>query len=393
MKSFTLHVSILSAALAGLAALRNRAPAFADTVRITHSKGATKLEHGDTRSHLSYLLDPGQPATKLGQKLAQQRYDREDCSFLAPIQQLRKICNAADRDCQILVQVDTKIEVHYTVAAAPLRQVLTVQRPGSFPDAKDLQETPEPGMLLDPSITRTIRAAFTFASDQETRAAICGVHLDITNKKCHAIVSTDGRRLFHSNSITLPLQKSVTVPAIPLLKGQLFDGPWAMGLQGEVLTIACGRWKLSTRLDNLTFPAYRQAMGMADPKNMAARFTLTEESTRQLPAVLKSLPDPSGSHAVNLCTSKNGITLAGRRPASKDRKTPLELLSPVHFILPCAGKEVGTIVSRVYLAEAIQAGFRTFEIPEDTLTPIVGRDQARTMIIMPMLEEPRTAAA
>ncbi len=73
--------------------------------------------------------------------------------------------------------------------------------------------------LPDPVVTSLLRA-FACASNDPTQTVLRSACLDTsgTGEKAHRIVGTNGRHLFSSNSMHLPLKQSVILPDHPLWK-------------------------------------------------------------------------------------------------------------------------------------------------------------------------------
>jgi hypothetical protein len=87
--------------------------------------------------------------------------------------------------------------------------------------------------LPEPVVTSLLRA-FACASQDPTRAVLRSACLDTsgTGEKAHRIVGTNGRHLFSSNSMHLPLKQSVILPDHPLWKWKPLaeSRPWTLRL-------------------------------------------------------------------------------------------------------------------------------------------------------------------
>jgi hypothetical protein len=122
--------------------------------------------------------------------------------------------------------------------------------------------------LPEPVVTSLLRA-FACASNDPTRAVLRSACLDTsgTGEKAHRIVGTNGRALFSSNSMHLPLKQSVILPDHPLWKWKpLADSrPWTLRLgkdkhRAEVFRMEGQAWSVTGRLLDGPYPNYRQVI-------------------------------------------------------------------------------------------------------------------------------------
>ena len=86
---------------------------------------------------------------------------------------------------------------------------------------------------LDEAARATLLDALACASDDETRVILNGAYLDVSKPTGHYAVATDGRHLFASNSLHLPLPSSVLIPDHRFLSwsGFVKDGQWKLAVQ------------------------------------------------------------------------------------------------------------------------------------------------------------------
>ena len=78
-------------------------------------------------------------------------------------------------------------------------------------------------MALDPHFGATLKEALQCASDDSSRPVLRGACLDVSDRKGHYVVGTNGRILFAANSFTFDLKESVIIPNSKFLLWNGFD--------------------------------------------------------------------------------------------------------------------------------------------------------------------------
>jgi DNA polymerase III sliding clamp (beta) subunit (PCNA family) len=262
---------------------------------------------------------------------------------------------------------------------------------------------PEPvavGTAEAPGFLEAYRRLLAFASTEETRHILNGVHVDVGGRGRTPVtmVATDGRRLTAVNSMALPLESSVVVPVRKFLAWTGLGADCGVGLRYETrkekidgkdvttevaagLTVSAGSWTYQTRLIEGVFPNWRQIVPPAgEPRAMVVEFS--EADAAALKTALPGFPGADArSPSVTLRPDDEGrVTLTGRG-ADDPAPSTLALESGSRFI----GR--GRIaLNPVFLRDALAAGFRRFEA--DELSPLKSEDgRGGLHVLMPMRVE------
>ncbi len=209
--------------------------------------------------------------------------DKGLAPFLLPLPRLREMVHGLRAD--------------ETVPLGPVPKVPTA---AEFPEFAQVRT---PGLTLpDPVVTSLLRA-FACASQDSARAVLRGACLDTSGvgEKAHRIVGTNGRHLFSSNSMHLPLKHPVILPDHPLWRWKpLADSrPWTLRLGkdrhgAEVFRLEGPSWSVTGRPLDGPYPDYRQVI--PGPERFATTATLSDAT---LEAVVRLLPRLPGKELPN----------------------------------------------------------------------------------------------
>jgi hypothetical protein len=192
------------------------------------------------------------------------------------------------------------------------------------------------------------------------------------------MVATDGRRLTTANSLTLPISRTVIVPRNKFLSWTRLAGESAVGVHRErpLMRFVCGEWDTTVRLIEGTYPNWRQVV--PDSNSTATRFSVADADAPLLLEALKTLPgNDQSSKPVTLMTGKPNPRIAACDPDSGVWN--YQMLSQSSW----DGDEPGITVNRDFLADALKAGFRTFDFQDD-MSPLLARYQGNTHVLMPV---------
>jgi hypothetical protein len=254
--------------------------------------------------------------------------------------------------------------------------------------------------LPEPVVTSLLRA-FACASQDSTRAVLRSACLDTsgTGDKAHRIVGTNGRALFSSNSMHLPLKQSVILPDHPLWKWKALaeSRPWTLRLgkdkhRAEVFRLESQWWSVTGRLLEGPYPNYRQVIPGA------GQFTTTVTlGDAALEAVTRLLPRLPGKQLANrpmgLHFEKGRFGLLAR--AENDEPW---ILHPVDRC-EMKGPDVTVYLDRDYLSKAADFGLSQVSLI-DGMSPVQFSRGGDLMIVMPVraiapdrIERPRLVPA
>ena len=236
-----------------------------------------------------------------------------------------------------------------------------------------------------------------FASTDETRRTLCDVYVDVSGKGEHnaTLVACDGRRLTCCNSMTLPIHDKDGV-MVPITKFLLWNGlseEAEVGMSktkdGARFGLRAGQWTYRVKAVEGVYPNWRQVIPVKD--GMEHRMTFTDSDVEALRKILPTFP---GTEAMFLDGAVSGmLSVSGRDPGdSKELTIPLTAGSGYK------GTGCRFIANRLYLMDALNAGFRNFMFA-DTMSPLLSEDgKGATHVLMPLRfgsepPKPVTAAA
>ena len=251
-----------------------------------------------------------------------------------------------------------------------------------MPDLKDWPVLPAPATMkpVEAQFLDHVRQAATFASSDDSRPLLKSVYLDVQDKACHKVVATDSRRLTALNSVRLPLSASVIVPVTRFLTWGKLAGSPCIGADASSFALNVGPWTYTVKTVEGRFPNYHQVVPCYDD---ARTLELSPEDTELLIKALPSLPAYEGStDAVVLCLEPNGARIYSRQDA-KAPESAIKLASSKH-----TGRgEFAIGLNREFFREALQAGFRLWEMRDPT-SPLLGRiskvEKGSVHVLMPI---------
>lgn len=257
-----------------------------------------------------------------------------------------------------------------------------INRLVAMPDLKDWPVLPASATMkpVDARFLDHIRQAATFASTDDSRPLLKSVFLDVQDKACHKVVATDSRRLTALNSVRLPLSASVIVPVTRFLTWNKLVGSPCIGADATSFTLNAGPWTYTVKTVEGRFPNYHQVVPCyADARTLE----LSPEDTELLIKALPSLPTYEGSSdAVVLCLESNGARIYSRQDA-KAPESAIKLASSKYT----GGGAFAIGLNREFFREALQAGFRIWEMRDPT-SPLLGRlakdDKGSAHVLMPI---------
>lgn len=323
-----------------------------------------RLTGTDLDQTLTYTLNGSNPVT-------------EPVTSLIPIEALLSLVKTSQGP-DVEIETIGQNEVH--LGSAVGNQV--IRRRVNTPDLDEWPSLPEPVKTkpVEPKLLDHIRQALPFASTEDSRFTLKGVYLDVSNKRCHKVVATDGRRLTAFNSVRLPLAESVIVPTSKFLAWNKLTGEPAIGAdkEREVLTLNVGSWTYTTKLTSGTYPNYQQVIPSGPVSNT---LELSAEDSELLIKALPSLPAHNGcKDTVMLCLSSGSA-----RVFTRESRDTAENSIKLENSTVTGSITIG--VNRHFLREALSVGFCIFEMT-DNRCPLVGKlsweDKYSFHVLMPM---------
>ena len=297
------------------------------------------------------------------------------------LQKLGKSC-PADEILDLEVLADDKLLLSHRIGSHPVEQVVTVQPATDFPERVLITTK---SVSLDEAARATLLNALDCASDDETRVILNGAYLDVSKPTGHYAVATDGRHLFASNSLHLPLSSSVLIPDHRFLSwsGFVKDGQWKLAVQpptkdkGGYLRLESRRWTFVTKQIEGTYPNWRTITD--DVRQFSGTIEISDEAAEAISRIVPRLPgDDTPNRTVGLYCVSGRLYLRG---SNKDQERPTEVEVPGVTI---SGDPATVYVNRQYLLKAIGFGLRQIGVQEP-LKPLRFSDGgSRQMIVMPV---------
>ncbi len=289
--------------------------------------------------------------------------------FTVGFQALKDITKGADSDqIEFTTVGKDKVSVTNPIAGQLVRLELPSLDPAEWPGNNHEVKTQPADDFL--TVFQTLAP---FAGTDSTRHVINSCFLDIADGKpgSSCMVATDGRRLTIRNTMTLPLKESCIVPTSKFLNW--LEGSSRIGIvkQGEAkwFAVESGPWTYQAKAIDGMYPNYRQVI----PKEPGSNRITFADDISPLRQILKALPDEDKKGAITLRCGQNGTLAVGSRDVCID-------VQGGTFTGKC--KQIG--VSRDYLMDALDAGFRTFTFTDEE-SPLVSDDgNGGKHVLMPM---------
>ncbi len=348
----------LKAVLSGLGKLVPRTPSLAvlGCVKVAaEGSGSVRL----TATDIDLTLDITVPTT----------VEKGFAPFLVPLPRLRELVHG--------LRADESVRLGPVIKAPPV---------GEFPEIPMVRT---PGLTLPEPVVTSLLRAFACASHDATRAVLRSAFLDTsgTGEKSHRIVGTDGRHLFSSNSMQLPLKHSVILPDHALWSWKLLaeSRPWILRLgkdkhKAEVFRVE-GRWQdqawsVTGRLLEGPYPNYRQVIPAAH--EATTKIQLSDAALAAITRLLPRLPGKQlANRPVGLHCEKGRFGLLARG----ENDEPWIL----HPIDRCEmkGPDLTVFLNRDYLEKAAAFGLHRISM-RDEMSAVQFSRGGDLMVVMPV---------
>jgi DNA polymerase III sliding clamp (beta) subunit (PCNA family) len=356
------HELLLALAGATKVLPRKTGLAILSCVRFSVENEVARLSATDLDSTLIYTFEDARIVNRGG-------------SVIVNVNDLQRLVKGAARDSIRLI--DIKPGQAEITLSGPLGE-----RTHYLPayNADDWPEAPQDIAVQDcgHGFISAYQKAAPFASDDETRYVLTGLRVDVEKPDSPCVVATDGRRLCSMALSPLPLESSVTLPALKFLLWNKLLGACAMGVENNRFRLRTGPWSISAKLIEGLYPNWRQVVpAEPGPDHFALHtddYAIFCEALRTLPLRGADTKDA----AIVLRESNGHIELS----AIDDQGTP------TLRVLPRSSASPGMTVSlnRHKLQEAVDAGFREWTL-NGTQFPLCSRDGNHIHVLMPLRTE------
>ena len=304
----------------------------------------------------------------------------EPVSFLAPFRELANASKGGSTDPIRLTPVsETEILIQTALGGSPVEQKIETPPVSEFPVTPRV----EGSLIPITELRRSILEAFQCVSTNPQRMILGCVCIDVSNRKGHAIVGTDGRQLYSANSFRLPLKKSLLIPTTRFLawKGFIEDGEWKLRVWGKNpdsgwLEVTSDRWSLITKAGMGPFPNWRRVVPDENPK--ATRIEMTPEAMKNLRESLPRLPgNEAQDRPIRLKTEGTSLKVLARANEGVSWSA-IEVRGATVTGNPL---EIG--LNRTFLERAAEFGLHRIEAA-DRMSPLRFSDGPRLLVAMPL---------
>jgi len=373
MNNITLPVRELKTALTGLSRVISRRASLPVLQHVRAERaadGAMTISATDLDAFASYRFADGS--------------EGKAESILVPFTALNSIVKSCGADEAITIEKSSgdHAVIHYQIGSQAAQQ-----RVASLPS----DEWPPPPaingerVLLDGALRSALLEALKCASTDESRYTLRGAFIDVSDKRSHYVVGTDGRHLYASNSFAVPIATSVIIPDHRFLawKGFGQDGDWVLRIESDkngkpaYIELTSFGWTFVSKAIDGTYPNWRQVLPA--PSGLKTSIKVSANAMDEFADIIGKLPCDEINHPVGLKLDRRGKLVLFSRAAGTDKLTEVAFSSA-----EVTGKPVTVLLNRNYLAKALRFGLNEIEI-QDALSPVRCTDQTgRQLVIMPI---------
>jgi len=304
-------------------------------------------------------------------------------SVLVPFNNLAKTTKScsANESIQIEPGTENAVLVRYPVGQQFAENKIESLPVDEYPQVPKIKGEP---VSLDSNIRTALLQAMECASLDETRYILRGAYIDVSDRKCHSVVGTDGRHLYTSNSFSLALADSIIIPSNKFLGWKEFnnDGEWQIrvgpGTEGH-FQISSRRWRFIHKQIEGNYPNWRQVV----PKDSSTTVQVSEEAAAVMANLIPRLPvNPKDiNHTLKLKVERDKLMLLGRGSA-EDKWTEAEVPG-----VKATGKPVTICLNREFVLKALKFGLTELHI-QDELSAMRFVSGGKQMVVMPVRPDP-----
>jgi len=308
----------------------------------------------------------------------------EPASVLIPMEDLQSVVKTCGKGDTISIWTGEKLsgasEIRYPIGQQEMTTKVTTLPVDEFPEIPRFKGDSIP---IPDALRSSLHEALECASVDETRMILNGAFIDVSDKKCHHVVGTDGGHLYASNSFSLPLDQSVIIPTHRFLGWKEFsnDGEWQLKLGTKPdkdtpapLQISSRRWRFITRQHEGNYPNWRQVI----PKEFTITVEIDPDAAEDIIKTVERMPNHDQmNHTLGIEIAKPGINLlcksAGDEPWTR---------VPVKGVT-VQGKDLTIYLNRHRFIKALKFGLLRMDII-DPMSPIKFSNSGRQLIVMPL---------
>ena len=301
-------------------------------------------------------------------------------SVLVPFDELAKTTKSCSAGEFIEIEQSTEntVLMRHPVGQQFAEKAVDSLPVGEYPPIPKIEGTP---MTIDAHLRTAMLEAMDCASEDETRYVLRGAYIDVSDKKCNAVVGTDGKHLYTSNSFSLPLGESIIIPTNKFLGWKEFnnDGEWQLQADPEnkeaYFQISSRRWQFIHKPLDGVYPNWRQVI----PKESNTKVEMSEEAGTMIQNLIPRLPlDPRDISKTLGLKAERGKFILLSRNTREDQWTEVEVAG-----VRITGNPVTIYLNRDFMLKALKFGFNELQI-QDALSAMRFVRGGKQMVVMPV---------
>ena len=298
--------------------------------------------------------------------------------FLVPFAELNNAARSIGASSRIELENEGPESVRMTtyIQDQAVSRTLEVLSAESFPDTLTL--APAEDYPLE-EFLGAFRQVLTFRSSDPTRKVLHGVFVDSPDK---IVVATDGKRLCQIEIPELPFADQAIVPVTKVLQNGVLNAETGrIALTGNdanttCLQIQAGSWIYQCRCIGGTYPNYKSVIPEHQPNALKMEFAGKDIAV--LKSALNQFPE-AHDNEMSVYASPSTTVVLGPQA---NHFEPAILLPASHSLEE--QDAVAFTVNRIFLIQAIDAGFRKF-VMDDHCSPISSSSDGKNLhVLMPI---------
>jgi DNA polymerase-3 subunit beta len=349
-KIISINAGELKSALAGFSKIINTRHSLEAlcSLRICGDKTGLFLEGTDSESHLKARIGSGE-----------ENID----AFLVPFGKLKEFVRRLPAHALVRIAPEC---FQSDLGTGTLEERFEVIDPTTFPEEPNINA---PLNLMPAEFVGEFRQALGCSSDDQARPILNGALLDL-DQGMHRLISTDGRHLYRSGSLNLPIAESFVIPALPILAWKGLGDDWAIAVEKKSrlsFRIRSGIWEITSKALEGNYPNWRAVLPASN------RTLLTLPESHSFKETLGRFPKDR-QNSIRLVIEKDAVSLV-------DGSSSTSLNGVI-----TGGPDAATCLNRDYLAKAFDYGFTTIGI-NDPESAILFSNERALMVVMPMRNE------
>lgn len=349
-KIISINAGELKSALAGFSKIINTRHSLEAlcSLRIRGDETGLFLEGTDAESFLKARIGNGEEAID---------------TFLVPFAKLKEFVRRLPTHALVRIAREC---FQSDLGTGTIEERFEVIDPTTFPEEPNINA---PLNLMPAEFVGEFRQALGCSSDDQGRPILHGVLLDL-DQGMHRLVSTDGRHLYRSGALILPIAESFVIPALPILAWKGLGDDWAIAVEKKSrlsFRIRSGIWEISSRALEGNYPNWRAVLPASN------RTLLTLPESHSFKEALGRFPKDQ-NNSIRLVIEKEAVSLV-------DGSSSTSLTGVI-----TGGPDAATCLNRDYLAKAFDYGFTTIGI-NDPESAILFSNERALMVVMPMRNE------